>query len=191
MVSSSKTNPPIEESKQHHFNYYSHSLIYSMTSQIRSNHQIFLSLFLFLFWLLKFSISKSRCSLISGRVSWSGDFTHLSTWVWGQLKDNQQDDVMCVGIKMVAMTGGSQAWRMKDCDGCTETSQSITGSDAHSWRCCGDSLSWDEHVQYSLSGGDIFVCCVGQTSVALFNYWVRPFGLINAITTSSISSFNM
>lgn len=35
---------------------------------------------------------------------------HLSTWVWGQVKDNQQDDVMFVGIKMVAMVGKHEEW---------------------------------------------------------------------------------
>lgn len=32
---------------------------------------------------------------------------YLSTWARGQVKDNQQDDVMFVGIKMVAMVGKS------------------------------------------------------------------------------------
>lgn len=34
-------------------------------------------------------------------------FPHLSTSVWGQVKDTQRDDVMLVGIKMVAMAGKS------------------------------------------------------------------------------------
>lgn len=31
----------------------------------------------------------------------------LSSWVWGEVKDKQQNDVMFVGIKMVAMVGKS------------------------------------------------------------------------------------
>lgn len=49
--------------------------------------------------------------IISRRAWCSCYLACLSTWAWGQVKDNQQDDVMFVGIRVVAMVGSKHSER--------------------------------------------------------------------------------
>lgn len=55
------------------------------------------------------TVTSFRCNFgLFSRRAWCSCYSpHLSTWAWGQVKDNQQDDVMFVEIKMVAMVGKS------------------------------------------------------------------------------------